>query len=176
MVERIVDTFNRVLPRNLDEGIFVLGPDFGEEIRDELREICERHDMEAHFTVQETAEGTAHAVGCAGDHLSGEGIVVFADTVFDMEAGVQCESCHGAGSEYMLEAVMRDPVSAAAAGLQAVEQETCLGCHAPDEAHGKAFDVETAWDEVDHSRWAAAEEATERARAVVRAGVMRSSP
>ena len=92
LVERIVDTFNRVLPRGLDEGVFVLGPDFGEGIRQQLRDICERHDMEARFGIQETAEGTAHAVQCAGaDNLQGEGIVVFADTLFDMEAGVDLE-------------------------------------------------------------------------------------
>lgn len=91
MVERIVDTFNRVLPRHLDDGVFVLGPDFGVEVRDQLTEICDRHGMRAHFTVQRRAEGTAHAVGCAGDLLEGEGIVVFADTVFDMEPGVELE-------------------------------------------------------------------------------------
>ena len=88
MVERIVDTFNSVLPTNLEEGVFVLGPDFGEEIYEQLREICNRHGMKASFGVQEKAEGTAHAVYCAGDHLEGDGIVVFADTVFYMEPGV----------------------------------------------------------------------------------------
>ena len=91
MVERIVDTFMAVLPVGLDEGVFVLGPDFGEEIREQLREICDRHDMTAHFPVQEQALGTAHAVGAAREHLEGEGIVVFADTVFDMEPGVDLE-------------------------------------------------------------------------------------
>lgn len=92
MVERIVDTFNRVLPRGLDEGVFVLGPDFGEDVRAQLRAICERHGMQARFGVQARAEGTAHAVYCAGDHLEGDGIVVFADTVFDMEPGVDLET------------------------------------------------------------------------------------
>lgn len=92
MVERIVDTFNRVLPANLSEGVFVLGPDFGEEVYKELRAICDRHGMVASFGVQERAEGTAHAVYCAGDHLEGDGIVVFADTVFDMEPGVDLEN------------------------------------------------------------------------------------
>ena len=91
MVERIVDTFNRVLPRHLDTGVFVLGPDFGEEIRAQLRDICARHHMTAHFAVQPMAEGTAHAVYCAGDHLEGEGIVVFADTLFEMEPGIDLE-------------------------------------------------------------------------------------
>jgi glucose-1-phosphate thymidylyltransferase len=87
MVERIVDTFNRVLPTKLEEGVFVLGPDFGEEVYQQLRAICDRHGMKASFGIQERAEGTAHAVYCAGDHLEGDGIVVFADTVFDMDPG-----------------------------------------------------------------------------------------
>ena len=91
MVERIVETFIRVLPQGLDEGVFVLGPDFGEEIRAMLREICQRHGMDAHFAIQEEALGTAHAVAAAEGHLDGEGIVVFADTVFDMDPGVDLE-------------------------------------------------------------------------------------
>jgi len=91
IVERIVDTFNRVLSRPIDAGVFVLGPDFGDEVRDQLRGICDRNAMEAHFTTQETAEGTAHAVHCAGEHLAGEGLIVFADTLFDMEPGVAIE-------------------------------------------------------------------------------------
>ncbi len=91
MVERIVDTFNRVLPANLEEGVFVLGPDFGEDVYRQLRDICGRYGMRAAFGVQERAEGTAHAVYCAGDRLEGDGIVVFADTVFDMEPGVDLE-------------------------------------------------------------------------------------
>lgn len=89
MVERIVDMFMEVLPRPLDEGVFVLGPDFGPEVREALTRICKRHDMKAHFAIQEVAKGTAHAVSCAGDHLDGEGIVVFADTLFYMDPGVE---------------------------------------------------------------------------------------
>jgi glucose-1-phosphate thymidylyltransferase len=90
-VERIVDTFSRVLPRSLDEGVFVLGPDFGEEVRRQLTAICDRHGMKAYFTVQEKALGTAHAVYCARDYMDGEGIIAYADTVFDMEPGVNLE-------------------------------------------------------------------------------------
>ena len=89
VVERIVDTFARVLPEPPDEGVFVLGPDFGSEIRDQLTSICEARDMDAHFAVQHTAEGTAHAVGCADEHLEGEGIVVFADTLFAIDEDVE---------------------------------------------------------------------------------------
>lgn len=85
MVERIVETFSRVLPKDLDAGVFVLGPDFGEGVRQQLREICKRFGMKAHFAVQEEALGTAHAVYAAEPYLEGDGIVAFADTLFGME-------------------------------------------------------------------------------------------
>ena len=88
IVGRIVDLFHRVLENPPDEGIFVLGPDFGQEIKDELTEVCAERGMDAHFAVQEEAHGTAHAVGSAGKHLEGEGITIFADTLFDMEPGI----------------------------------------------------------------------------------------
>jgi glucose-1-phosphate thymidylyltransferase len=88
MVERIIETFSAVLPRPIDEGVFVLGPDFGDSVRSTLTDICARHGMSASFVVQSVARGTAHAVGCAGEYLHGEGIVVFADTLFIMEPGV----------------------------------------------------------------------------------------
>lgn len=91
VVERIVDTFAAVLPEVPDEGVFVLGPDFGSEIRDMLTEICEERDMTPHFTVQGEALGTAHAVACADEHLQGDGIVVFADTLFRIDEKVTLE-------------------------------------------------------------------------------------
>ena len=91
MVERIVDTFTRVLPRKPTAGVFVLGPDFGEEVRDQLKGICDERGMEAFFRVQEKPLGTAHAVYAAEDQLDGEGIVVFADTLFDMETKVSLD-------------------------------------------------------------------------------------
>ena len=82
VVERIVDTFAEVLPQVPDEGIFVLGPDFGQDIRDQLTALCKERGMDAHFPVQREALGTAHAVGAADKHLQGDGVVVFADTIF----------------------------------------------------------------------------------------------
>lgn len=84
IVERIVDTFSQVLPEPPDDGVFVLGPDFGNEIRDQLTALCDDRGITPHFPVQEEALGTAHAVGCAEGHLQGEGVVVFADTLFGL--------------------------------------------------------------------------------------------
>ena len=85
MVERIVETFASVLPRALDEAVFILGPDFGDAVRQSLTEISARHGMRAHFAVQARALGTGHAVLEAADHLTGECVVVFADTLFAMD-------------------------------------------------------------------------------------------
>ncbi len=91
IVERIVDTFARTLDRTIEEIVFILGPDFGKEIKEALSAMCERHDAAATFRVQEVAEGTAHAVYCAEEDLEGECIIVFADTIFDMEGTVSVE-------------------------------------------------------------------------------------
>ena len=71
---------------------------------------------------------------------------------FDRAQGVQCESCHGAGSEYLPQAVMLDPVASADAGLIDVDRTVCARCHTPG-IHGRTFDVETAWPRIDHSAW-----------------------
>ena len=91
IVERIVETFARTLDRNIDEIVFILGPDFEKEIKETLTAMSKRHDAEATFRVQHKAEGTAHAVYCADQDLSGECIIVFADTIFDMEGSVSID-------------------------------------------------------------------------------------
>lgn len=92
MVERIVETFASVLPRELEEAVFVLGPDFGDAVRDELRAISSKFGIEAHFAVQEKALGTAHAVIQATDYLTGECVVIFADTLFYMDEAPSLDS------------------------------------------------------------------------------------
>lgn len=83
IVERIVETFARTLDRTIDEIVYILGPDFGREIKETLTDMSKRHNANATFRVQDVALGTAHAVSCAGEDLSGEVIIVFADTIFD---------------------------------------------------------------------------------------------
>ena len=85
MVERIVETFAQAIG-DFEEAVFVLGPDFGDEVRDQLADICSRFGIEASFGVQATALGTAHAIAQAGDKLEGECVLVFADTLFTMDA------------------------------------------------------------------------------------------
>lgn len=91
IVERIVETFSRTLDGTIDEIVYILGPDFGKEVREELESMSARHDARAVFRVQETALGTAHAVACAGESLNGEVIIVFADTLFDTAGKVSVQ-------------------------------------------------------------------------------------
>ncbi len=62
-----------------------------------------------------------------------------------LEEGVSCEVCHGAGSEYMPEAVMMDPTAAREAGLKTVTKETCVVCHYHDR-----FDYEEYLEKIAH--------------------------
>lgn len=50
-------------------------------------------------------------------------------------AGVQCEACHGAGSDYKSIQVMKDRAKAVAAGMIIPTQETCNGCHDGKDHH-----------------------------------------
>jgi glucose-1-phosphate thymidylyltransferase len=95
MVERIIKSIAGVLPRELDEAVFILGPDFPQEVQDRLSEICGRLGIEAGFGVQERALGTAHAVHQAGDRLAGECVIVFADTLFYMDEKLDLEDADG---------------------------------------------------------------------------------
>jgi hypothetical protein len=53
--------------------------------------------------------------------------------------GVQCEACHGPGSEYKSMSVMKDPEKAKAAGLKAPDEAACKGCHNTESPTYKEF-------------------------------------
>ncbi len=67
---------------------------------------------------------------------------------FALSEGVGCEACHGPGSQYQHEAVMRDSRSAKLAGLREITRDTCMACH--EDAHDKPFDYEQALAEIAH--------------------------
>lgn len=62
--------------------------------------------------------------------------------------GVGCEACHGPGSAYHPEAVMRDKKMAGQAGLLEVTERTCMPCH--ENAHGRTFDYKRAVGKIAH--------------------------
>jgi YVTN family beta-propeller protein len=83
-----------------------------------------------------------HATGGGGDVPALEG--------FSRWEGVGCESCHGPGSGYSVEAIMRDPVGARKEGLLSPGKDTCVACH--EKAHGKPFQYAKALAAIAHPR------------------------
>jgi YVTN family beta-propeller protein len=77
------------------------------------------------------------------------------DPGFRVEDGVQCENCHGPGSEYMDEKVMRDREAAMRAGLRRFTRRDCEVCHYVKGSHVAVhhkpqIDVEAAWKALAH--------------------------
>lgn len=72
---------------------------------------------------------------------------------FQMEEGVQCESCHGPGSDYSKDRSMRDREAAVAAGLLIPDEKTCAGCHNGEcPASSENFDYAAALRTIAHPR------------------------
>lgn len=81
IVERLVEDITRVCGQTVDEIAFVIG-DFGKEVESELVNIAEGLGAKGSIYHQHEALGTAHAILCAKESLSGPVVVAFADTLF----------------------------------------------------------------------------------------------
>lgn len=53
--------------------------------------------------------------------------------------GVQCEACHGPGSEYKSLNIMKSREKSIAAGLTLPTEKVCIGCHNSKSPHFKGF-------------------------------------
>ena len=79
-------------------------------------------------------ESPEESVICLGCHATGAHAEDWEkDDTFFVEDGVQCEKCHGPGSEYM--EVMSDPEAAAKAGLIMPTLKDCESCHQAKSSH-----------------------------------------
>jgi hypothetical protein len=70
--------------------------------------------------------------------------------------GVQCESCHGAGSAFKTMAVMKDKAKAIKAGLtdfkdDAAIEKLCKTCHNEKSPSYKEFKFKEMWAKIKHS-------------------------
>lgn len=87
---------------------------------------------------------------CLGCHATGaEAEEWEKDPLFHLQEGVQCEKCHGPGSEYIDLETMTHHEAALRAGLVLQTPDDCLGCHAPKGSHDVVlrrapFDLEAA--------------------------------
>ena len=81
IVQRLVEDISKVSPEPIQKIGFVIG-DFEESVKKSLENIAKQVGAKAQLFVQQTAEGTAHAIACANELLEGKTIVAFADTLF----------------------------------------------------------------------------------------------
>ena len=81
IVKRLAQEITKVTKSKIEEIAFIIG-NFGEEVEDELLKIAEDLGTAGKIYYQEEALGTAHAVFCAENSLSGKVIIAFADTLF----------------------------------------------------------------------------------------------
>jgi hypothetical protein len=76
------------------------------------------------------------------------------ESSFSKEDGVQCESCHGPGSEYKKLSIMKDRSKAVENGLMIHENSEgfCTGCHNSESPTFKGFSYEEYWAKIKHSK------------------------
>lgn len=95
------------------------------------------------------------AEGCLKCHATAYNVdAPLLEKDYDVKDGVQCETCHGAGSEYISTEIMKDKTKAVAAGLRDFKVEGsidqfCKKCHDEKET-GEVFVTKTAWGKIAH--------------------------
>ncbi len=67
------------------------------------------------------------------------------DAKGNLQTGVQCEACHGAGADFKKKSIMSDREKAVAAGLLIPDEKTCLKCH-NEKAPGVLGETAKAFD------------------------------
>ncbi len=88
IVQRLVEDISKVVNEQIEEIAFIIGPaakGFPADTSQKLVSIAESLGAKGSVYVQEEALGTAHAIYCAKDSLSGPCVVAFADTLFKAE-------------------------------------------------------------------------------------------
>jgi excinuclease UvrABC ATPase subunit len=90
---------------------------------------------------------------CLKCHASGYNVAAeLKQAKFKVEDGVQCETCHGAGSEYKTLKIMKDRKEAIAHGLifHEKKEDYCVGCHNEESPTFKGFEFSAMWDKIKH--------------------------
>jgi glucose-1-phosphate thymidylyltransferase len=82
IVQRLVEDITKVCGQKVEEIAFVIGPDFGKQVEEDLVKIAEGQGAKGSIHYQEKALGTAHAIMCAKDAVKGKTVIAFADTLF----------------------------------------------------------------------------------------------
>ena len=91
---------------------------------------------------------------CLGCHTTAYNVEEWErDDTFRIQDGVQCELCHGPGSDYIDADIMKNREAAARAGLVFLQERDCMICHKEKNSHvtvldSKLFDYDLALQEI----------------------------
>ncbi|MFC3160568.1 glucose-1-phosphate thymidylyltransferase [Chryseobacterium arachidis] len=81
IVQRLVEDIAKVAGEEIEEVAFIIG-DFGPEIEKSLVQIAEKLGAKGSIYYQNDPLGTAHAIKCAEQSMTGDVVIAFADTLF----------------------------------------------------------------------------------------------
>jgi len=99
-------------------------------------------------------EPAAKTWECLKCHVTGYNLdATMLGKKFKVEDGVQCETCHGAGSTYKDMKIMKDKNLAIEKGLIVHEklEEFCVSCHNNESPTFVEMDIKEAWDKIKHN-------------------------
>ena len=82
IVERLVGDIAKGCSEPVEEVAFIIGRSFGKDVEAKLIQIAVNLGAKGSIYYQDEALGTAHAILCAADVLSGKVVIAFADTLF----------------------------------------------------------------------------------------------
>jgi len=94
IVEHLVEDIIKVCHEPVDEIAFVVGR-FGQEVEKSLIAIAEKQGAKGTICYQDEPLGTAHAILCAGEALTGNLVIAFADTLFKTDQLKDAEHIDG---------------------------------------------------------------------------------
>ncbi len=95
IVQRLVEDIAGVVNQEIEEIAFIIGPaakGFPADTEEKLVAIAKELGAKGAVYVQEEALGTAHAIHCAKESLSGPCVVAFADTLFKADFTLDAEA------------------------------------------------------------------------------------
>lgn len=90
IVQRLVEDIVKVCGEQVEEVAFIIG-DFGKDVEKRLIAIAEAAGAKGSIYYQDEPLGTAHAIMCAKESLTGKVVVAFADTLFKADFQLNTE-------------------------------------------------------------------------------------
>ena len=90
IVQRLVEDLAASYNGEVEEVAFIIG-DFGDQVEKDLLQIAKNMGVKGTIYHQERPLGTAHAILCAANSLSGNCIIAFADTLFRADFTIDTE-------------------------------------------------------------------------------------